>query len=327
MTTRVKKSTARLQDITNAISTENMGPQNTDITAALVTALAAGTPVYVAIGTWFFSTLTLPANSIIFGAGKKSILKQNNVANSIGMVVSAGCQLRDFLLDGNKLNQVGASFHGFDFTNATDCECSNVTAYNNKGSGFNIAGTANEVELFECQAVGWTESGFKVVAGTNITLSDCKAYSSDAVATGDGFSIASNGTAVTGVILDSCVAKSNAARGFALIGNGSKNVTAVSLTNCRASNNISHGLHLINADSCTQFGGMFNNNGGDGIRIEGDVQNCRFFGAAVRFNTGFGIREVIAGSTPNLNGLIYTVCNNNTLSNVITKVGAASYIV
>lgn len=327
MITRVKKSTARMQDITNYISTENMGPQNSNITVALQAALTAGTPVFIATGTWLISTISLPANAILFGAGKKSILKQIATANTVAVVVGSDCQLSNFLLDGNKVNQVGSNFHGFDFTGSSNVEVSGVTAFNNKGTGFYVAGAANEIEFFECIATGWTESGFRMVQGSNVSFNDCKSYASDAVATGDGIAIASNGATITGVTISNAVVKNNAQRGISLLGSGSKNVIGVSITNPRVSSNISHGFHAINADSCSLLGGSFISNGGDGVRIEGDVQNCRFVTTYVRANTGFGIREVTSGSTPNFNGLIYTICNNNVASNVITKVGASSYIV
>ncbi len=326
MITRVKGSVFNTFENMGFVSVKDMGPENTDISVPLAAALAAGYPIYVPVGTWLVGSISVPANGIIMGNGVKSVLKAKDLLNATVLSIGINCLLQDFLVDGNKNNQVGSGFHTIDLTNSTDTELIGVTSKDAKGNGFYIAGTANEVELFQCAATGFIDSGFKVAAGTNISLIAPKAYSSDAVATGDGIAIASAGLAVSQVTISDPVCKSNAGRGISLLGNGSKNVTDVSITNPRCVNNVSHGLHAINADRCSVTGGLLSTNGGDGLRIEGDVQNSRFTAVNSRANVSFGIREVTAGSTPNLNGYIYSICTGNG-NNTITKLGAGSYIV
>lgn len=326
MITRVKGSSFNVLDIEGAVSLLDLGPVNTDITTALQAILTAGTPVIVPVGTWRFSTLTLPAGTIMYGLGPKSILKANDLANAINLTVGSNSVLQNFVIDGNKVNQVGSNFHGIDLTNAAGVRMLDVGCINHKGCSFNIAGTASEIEIVGGYASGYTDSGFKVAAGNNISFIACRVASSDAAATGDAFAIASNGAAISGIIIDDAVVQTITGRGIALIGNGSKNVTDVSITNSRIQAPSSHGIHMINVDSANVIGGVTKAASGDGVRLEGDVQNCRIVTHISKSNVGFGMREIVSGSTPNFNGLIYSTLAGNG-NNTITKVGASSYIV
>lgn len=328
MITRVKGSTFRSIDNFNYVSLTDLGAAGTDITTALQAALTAGTPVYIPIGSWLFSSLTIPDDAIIFGCGRKSILKQKDLSNSVAInIASSRVLLQDFFLDGNKANQVGSSLHGILLNGAIDAQIIQVYVQNTKGSGFRITGAAtNEVHLIDCYSKGHTESGILVDTGSNISLINPRIMDSDLLATGDGISIVSNGGAVSNVLIETPVVRNQAVRGIALAGNGSRNVTSVSINNPRVSNSVNSGIFLTNADGCTVSGGMSNSNSIDGLRVEGDVQNCRFFGVNCRTNVSFGTREVTVGSTPNFNGFIYGITSGNG-NNAITKVGASSYVV
>lgn len=327
MITRVKGSTFRAVDNGGYVSTADMGPQNTDITVALVAALTAGVPIFIAVGTWLFSSFSVPDGGIITGLGEKSVLKQKDLANSTGITIGSNCLLQDFMLDGNKVNQVGAGFHAFTFSNSVDSQGIQLYAQNVKGSSFRITGAAtSEVHLVDCGSTGHTESGILIDSGANISLVNPRILASDAIATGDGISVASNGLAISNVSMQNPIVRNQSGRGIALIGNGSKNVTSVSVLNPRVGNCVNSGIHLVNAESCAVIGGMSNNNGIDGVRLEGDVQNCRIAQVNTKTNTAFGQREVIAGSTPNLNTFIYGIALANG-TNAITKVGAGSLVV
>lgn len=327
MITRVKGSTFRTVDNFAFVSLADLAPQNTDVTTLITAQFALGNPIFVPVGTWNISGISVPDNGIIFGLGEKSILKQIVTANTVAVTVGSNCLVQNFLVDGNKANQVGTGFHGFLFANSVDSQGIQLYAKNCKGSGFKISGAAvSEVQLIECASVGHTESGFLVDSGSNIALIAPRATLSDAVATGDGIAIASNGTVITNVTIADPISRNQAGRGISILGNGSKNVTSVSVSNPQVSNNTGNGIHLINVDGASVLGGMSNNNGIDGLRIEGDVQNCRFAQFNCRNNVAFGAREVVSGSTPNFNGLIYGITSGNG-NNTITKVGASSYVV
>lgn len=328
MITRVKGSSFRTQDNFNYISLGDVALVNTDVTAAIVTALATGKPLYIPVGIWIIGSLSIPSNSYIFGDGSGSVLKIKDLNNANGLSISGttGVTLKDFAIDGNKVNQVGTGFNAVDIASGSAVRLQGISISNCKGSGIGISGTATDVFSSNCSVSGYTESGFKIAGGSNISLIHSRAQTSDVAATGDGIAIASSGLTVSSVNIASPMCFGNVGRGIAIVGNGSKNVIGVSITNPRVTGNSSHGIHLVNADACSITAGNIVSNGGDGIRIEGDVQNCRVIGSNLRSNTSFGIREVISGSTPNFNGLIYTIVALNG-NNTITKVGASSYIV
>lgn len=299
----------------------------TDNTAVLVAALATGIPVAIPVGTFVVGSFTVPANGFIFGlAGGKSILKIKDLNNAIGISMSTGAIIRNFAVDGNKVNQVGTGFHTIQINGVNSCGIEEITVSNPKGDGINITGAIVGALVRQCTVTGYTENGIRVVQGTDISINNCNTLNSDAVASGDGIAISSGGNAISRVQIDSPVSRANIGRGISILGNGSKNVTSVSVVNPRVSGNTSNGIHLINVDGAVVIGGFSNSNGIDGLRVEGDVQNCRFTNVMTRDNISFGAREVIAGSTPNFNGFIYGLATGNG-NNAITKVGASSYVV
>lgn len=326
MVTRVKGSTFRTVDNGAFVSAADMGPQNTDITAAIVTALTAGTPIFIPVGTWLFSSFTVPTNGIIIGSGEKSVLKQKDLCNSVGITVGSNCLVQDFMVDGNKANQVGSGFHAFVFNGSVETQAIQLYAQNVKGTAYKITNAASEVSLIHCGTVGHCEHGILVDSASNCSLISPRVLDSDVTATGDGIAVSSNGAAVSNIIIECPIVRNQVGRGIALIGNGSKNVSAVNVISPRVVGCTNTGIILSNADSCVVNAGLSNNNGIDGVRLEGDVQNCRIVAVTTRGNTQFSQREVTAGSTPNLNGLIYGIANGNG-TNTITKVGASSYVV
>lgn len=326
MVTRVKGSSILIADLLGAVSLNDLGPQNTDVTAGINAALLANKPIIIPVGTWLFSGAVLPANAIVIGMGNKSILKLKDGGNAIGFSVGSNCLLKDFVYDGNKINQVGNSLHGFNIVDSVRSVLSGVSATNVKGSGFFVSGTAAEVDIINCEATGYFESGIKVTAGLDISIINPSVHDSDVAATGDGIALASNGNTVTGVVINTAKIKDITGRGIALVGNGARNVSEVAIVAPRITNTTSHGIHAINADSVTVQGGITKTCNGDGIRLEGDVQNCRVMVHTAHANTGYCIREVVQGTTPNNNGFIYSNVAGNG-NNVVTKLGAASYVV
>lgn len=330
MVQKCKRSSWDAKDNLGYVSLFDMGAigdGSTDDTAAIVAALATGFAVFVPVGTFLTGSVTIPANTIMFGVGDQSKLKLKPLANSIAISVGSGSALSSFQLDANGVNQVGSGLHGIQFLNSYDSTAVSVTVTNPKGDGFNFTGlTTSKTAVHLCKATGYTENGFRVSAGSNVLMANCTALSSDAAATGDGFAISSNGTAISNITLSAPTSRNNTNRGISVIGNGSKNVTSVSIASPIVSANGSHGIYMTNADSVVVNGGYSNSNTGDGVRLEGDVQNCRLTTVMAMGNTGFGQREVISVSTPNYNGFIYGVTGANG-NNVITKLGASSYVV
>lgn len=326
MVTRVKGSTIDYEDVTGAVSLQDMGPAGTDISTKLLAALAAGKAIFIPIGTWLFGGATLPVNSVIIGMGAKSVLKVRDTGNSTGFVVNSGCYLKDFVIDGNKVNQVGSGFNGLDLNNSIRSRIDNVTSINAKGSGFVLSGASSENELKDCTATGYTESGFRIVASTNDSIINPHVYSSDAAATGDGIAITSGGNSITGLLVESPKIKSITGRGIALVGLATRNVSDVIISCPRIISTSNHGIFMTLVTGISVQGGFAKMGSADGVRLEGDAQGCRILNFISRGNASYGFREVTNGVAPNFNGFIY--CQPGTNGNdVITKVGANSFIV
>jgi hypothetical protein len=331
MVTKVKIASFDTADNLGFADIVNYGARSdgiTDCTAAITAAQATGLPVFIPAGTFLCSAFTLGTGNSLFGVGRKSILKQIVAGNSIFITLSSNTTVADLVIDGNKTNQTGTNLHGLRIASITDVALNNITVKDTKGDAINISGTGTSgVSLVETTVTGYTASGFAVRSGNNISFTDCDAVVSDVVASpGDGFSIASDGNEINTVTLTACNSVSNVGRGFALVGNGTKNVIDVIANGCIAKANSLHGFNAILTERVTYSSCNAKSNLQDGFRLEGDVQNSRLTTCTANGNSTFGFREVISGSTPNLNYFIYSLSTNNG-TNTVTKVGAGSVIV
>lgn len=328
MVTPVKRSSISISDILKYVSLSDIsrGDGLTDCTSVLLAAITAGYAVFIPPGIFLIRSITIPDNSIIFGVGNKSQLKVNDLTNSVALTVGSGVKLANFLIDGNKNNQVGGSFHGIQFVNSSYSTAENVKVQNTRGDGFNITGTSDNVDLLKCHSTGFTGNGILISQGSNIDILQCKTYSSDASSNGDGVVLASSGSAITGVTIADLRSTSNVGRGLALVGNGSKNVTNVCISNVKCLANTGHNIHLINTDTVSMSCSLAAYGGADGVRLEGDVQNVRSIGLISKNNSSYGMREVVSGATPNFNKFIYSLVSGNG-NNTVTVVGGSSAVV
>lgn len=336
MITRVKGSVFSTQDNLNYVNVTDLGAVGdgaTDDTAVFNTALAIGLPVFVPAGTFVVSGLVLSnANAILFGAGSCSVLKlKNATAAPVITVTAAGVEIKDIKIDGNKANQASVAATGIAISNTSNVRVRNVLISNTYGDGVSITGAATlGVYLTAVAVTGFATNGIKIENGTNIHLDSCVTYSSDLVAApGDGISILPTlpGASINLVTLLGCESRSNVGNGILVSGFGSKNVDNVVISGCIANNNTSNGIKLVTTEQALISSCIAKSNNGDGVRLEGDVVYSRITNSVADSNAGYGIREVVAGSTPDNNTLHYNVARSNVTSNVITKVGAASVVV
>lgn len=325
MNTKVKGSVFSSVDNTGMVSLLDLGPRGSDITIPMLAALAAGNPILIPSGQWLIKRINLPANAVIIGQGQSSILKVKDITNQLAIAVGSNCELVNFVVDGNKANQIGNDFHTFDLSNATRSRLTNVHSKNAKGCGFYLA-NVNQVDLNQCTAEGYVDSGFKLASGTKVSLIAPKAYDSDNTSIGDGIALVSNGAALSDVTITNPMVFNVSGRGMSFIGNGARNVSNVSVVNPRVSNSFGYNIHLFNVEAISIIGGVNSNSGNDGLLVEGDVQYCRIAEHSSHNNIGFGIREITSGSTPNNNGFAHNISLGNG-NNVITKVGVNSYVI
>lgn len=334
MVTKVKKSTFNSQDNLGVVSLTDylaIGDGVTDntaqILAAIAAAIAAGYPLLVPAGVFITSPITMPSNLFILGDGDNSVLKLKSGSTAALLTANANCRITNLKLDGNKSAVSGSSVHGVAITSIANVKVVRATIINTLGDGINITGTITDnVVVHSCSITGFTRNGISWEAGTNVRIFDNSIRDSDVVASpGIGLSVSSTGNVVKSGIVTHCYSNNNAGGGYAFAGNGSKNVTNISVVGCFAVGNIGNGFRISTAERVILSGCVATNNTIDGYRLEGDVQNTRLVTCVADTNTSFGIREVVAGATPNYNGFLHCVVTGNG-NNTITKVGANSTI-
>lgn len=332
MITKVKNSSFDAQNNFGYVSlfdTGCVGDGVTDDTIGFNLALSYGVPVFIPIATFLINSINLPANTTLFGEGGKSLLILKASAASPLLTVANNCSLRTFGIDGNKSAQINPNLHGIYLPANTNVKISGISISNPNGDCINITGVGSNITISSCVGTGYTKNGITVESGDDISLITNNMYMSDGLANpgnGIGLMPASSGASLTNVTLNGNVCKSNVGKGIGIIGATVKNVTNVTLLGNRVANNISHGLHIITAQQILESGTIAKSNGGDGVRIEGDVVNSRFTNTIVDSNLGTGMREVTNVSTPDHNGFIYNVAVNNG-NNTISKLGANSFVI
>jgi hypothetical protein len=334
MIQRARGSVLNVQDSLGYLSLGDIagaaGDGVTDNTAFLNTALASGLPVYIPPGTWLVTPITVPANTTIFGAGRASILKLKT--GSIGSVLTIGSNTSIQLIgiDGNKTGQSSSLNHGIAIVNAVLAKVGLLTISNTIGDGINVSGaTTTDIKIIDCNITGFVKTGITVESGNLVYISGCHISISDVAAIpGDGIAIAPTlgPSLLYGIVITGCTSRNLTGRAVAIVGFGSRNVHDITINGLATSSNNSHGVHIINANRVMVANASVRSCTGDGYRIEGDVQYSRISECTSYANTGTSFREIVAGLTPNNNGFIYNVANNNG-SDIIVKVGAASFIV
>ncbi len=333
MITRVKGSVFSFKDNANYVALTDVGGIGDgvfDNTTAMNLALTYGIPVLIPPGTFLIRGITVPASASIFGIGSSSILKLKTASNSVALTCTGGIDFSSFTLDCNKAGQLGSNLHGILLTNGITANMDELSVTNPLGDGINITGVNTlGIRISRSRITGFVKNGITVEQGTDIAITNTKCSNSDVIASpGDGISLAavSAGVLVSDITISGCRSRNNVGRGLSILGNGSKNVTDVNVNGGSFSSNNSHGIHAFTAQAVTVNGCTVKGNGGDGGRLEGDVQYSRVSECVFNTNTGTCLREVTTGATPNLNGLIYNVALGNG-SNVVVKVGAGSFIV
>ena len=333
MTTRVKGSVYSSVDTTGFICITDapylcVGDNVTDNTAALALAFSAGTPLLVPPGIFLATSLVIPSGTVIFGIGPDSVLKVKNATNTYFLDlwnVTNVC-LQNFSINGNKTAQIGANNHAIRISAGSKHKLADLSISNTLGNGIYITGNAAKIDISYPKITGYVASGIAIENASDVEIINPECYSSDALAfPGDGITLAPiiATDLVTRIQIAGGRLHHNVGRGLAAVGFGGKNVTDSSVTGTICDANTSHGIHLLTVKQI-DVRGIVSHNLGDGFRLEGDVTNCCIAGVSDT-NTGFGCREVVAGSTPDYNTFIAVKSIGNG-TNTVTKVGANSTI-
>ncbi|HEX6456233.1 MAG TPA: glycosyl hydrolase family 28-related protein [Solirubrobacterales bacterium] len=219
------------------------------IQAAINAVAAAGGVVFVPAGTYIIgTTLSLPANVRLVGAGWTAILKAKNNLNGLVLeganYATSGTKngaVEHLVIDGNKANNTSSAGiklqsqnfylhkvlvrncngHGFDVKLTTETEqqiagldnvLTSCRAINCEGHGFKIE--AHDTLMYDCQAIQCKETGFYWT--TNGYMEDCHSWCYDSTlesATKTGYRLAGSVHCVN------CVAEGATERQVLIVGN------------------------------------------------------------------------------------------------------------
>ena len=330
MVTTTKLSTWKLQENIGSISITDNGCSVTSadnaiaLLATMNAAVAIGVTLIIPEGVFVTSPITVPANCKIDGVGT---LKLVSTANDYLLALSSGVMLMHVTLDGNN-SAVSAGNKGcIKITGASNVFIDSVTINNPLGDGVYVTGASTNIEVDSVTVNNSARNGITVDSATGVDIINFQCTSPVNVAfPGIGISITSAGAAIKNINIAEALIRNAKSNGIDIVGSGSRNITNVTINpGVRVVDNTGNGIRVTNAEEIIINSIIVGTNTIDGIRIEGDAQNCRVTTCVANGNAGRGISEVVTTSTPNNNGFIYNVQVNNAGGNSTSIVGTSSF--
>lgn len=330
MVTNTKLTTWKLQENTGSISITDYGCSTssannfTAFNTAMAAAIAAGVTLYIPEGVFLSSEITLTAGIKIDGVGTLK-LAVFTAANSV-LIASNNCMIKNITLDGNSAAAPPGNFHCLNILN-TNVFIDSVTLINSKGDALLITGTPTDIEIDNVTVINNGGNGITVTGGIGIDINNFQCISpNNAASPGIGISLTSTGNPIKNVSITNALIRNAKNNGIDVAGFGSRNVSNLCISGgTRVLDNTGNGIRITNAEEVLITAITVGTNTGDGIRIEGDAQQCRVLTCIANTNTGRGVSEVTTGATPNNNGYIYNVQVGNTGGNVTNLVGTSSF--
>ena len=148
----------KMRDVISARDFGAAGDDVTDDTDALQAALtaAAGAQLHIPAGVYRISdTLTIPADTLVYGAGSGTVIKPlDNSGDAASPIFSIrnvnGVWMRDLVIDGNATNLTAASGHcGVWLSGASDCVFERLTLRDIGKTALDSAGVHFNVTVYE----------------------------------------------------------------------------------------------------------------------------------------------------------------------------------
>ena len=170
----------------------NTTPGVTDMTAALVAALATGKSVYIPTGTYLItSAVTLGnAGQTVFGSGHLSVLQQSTLAFDLFTITADDVVVRDLRFNGAATSEASGVLYWAIMVNAGKyvkiirCKFSGATAADGWRSAIKYETGANNGTVHDCEferlwgsSAPAVDCGYAILAGAVIALyvSHCRA--------------------------------------------------------------------------------------------------------------------------------------------------------
>jgi hypothetical protein len=256
-------------------------------------ALVLGKEVYIYPGTYTIaSTILIPSNTSLRGAGYATIIKMGNSLNTRGITntdISGGntnikiCNLK---LDGNKANQTSnIDASGIKFTKVSHTIVESVWVDSTEGHGiwFSTLETSSYEGNKESNclvtnagsAAGNTfGSAFAFSSAENIELINCHAYDS-----------AKAGFRTSGSVkLSNCVAKRCGNGGIVPVSGDGNKITIVGGEFSDCTGTSSDGIRMVGVNDITITGTICSGNDGSGILVVNGTKNVTITGVICKNN-------------------------------------------
>jgi len=259
-----------------------VGDGLTDDSTAINAALNGGSKrVYIPAGIYILdASLVVYSNTLVYGDGEATILYTKDAANVHAMINSdqvngnLNITLRDFKVDGNKVNQTGGATpyaHGVYMALVDNLLINGVRSCNCEHHGIHVSNSTTSYRkqrISDCLTDSNGMSGTAISLARNIVITNC--HSNDNTRTGFRIeSLASN----YGALISNCVASGNGDGGIVPV----QDSYGIVISNCKlVSNGISgsfDGIRMIAVYDVAISNCYIARNDGSGIGIYAGCKN------------------------------------------------------
>ena len=168
---------AKLRETVSVKDFGAVGDGVTDDNAAFVAAITNNAPIYIPVGTYIVTGLTLIDNTIMFGEGDLSTVKLKNStdANLLSASTKSNIRLRNFKLDGNWASVPSTETkHTIRFDDVEDVQITGMTITGSSTDGISLktngVDNTDNVIISNNRIVNCGRNGIAVLRGSNIKI-------------------------------------------------------------------------------------------------------------------------------------------------------------
>lgn len=284
------------------------GDGSTNDTTSLKAALAAavGGIVYVPVGTFVVDdSLTIPANTILRGAGEATVLSFTSSAAEACLLPSSGSGVESLYVKDARATPPAATV------------------------GINL-NSVNNVSIRGVRISGFLGNGISASGSANCVIADCRVHDIGDSASIDGDGILLSVCEMFRII--GCDVQSSGKHGINLAGTSTSDTTRdVTVVGCVCNDNGDSGINVQLADRITMTGNVCDSNGinggstgGQGIQI---ADNCTDILVASNATTNSTEQGIVVQNACNRVTLQGNTCSGNTWSGIKVSDGSTNVTV